>query len=242
MKSRYFPFDINCDLGEGMNNDAGLMPFIDSCNIACGGHSGDEKSIETALHLAKNYDVKVGAHPSYPDRENFGRKYMSLDSKLLETIILKQIQFFERTCSLHEASMDHIKLHGALYNFAAKDDVTAFTIIHLVEEYFPEAYLYCPAESLMSSMAMASGIKIKREIFADRSYNDNLTLVERGQSKAILTDPEEVMDHVGFMVNEKKIKTITGKFLPIEAETICIHGDNPSALEILKSIRARFCP
>jgi UPF0271 protein len=109
-----------------------------------------------------------------------------------------------------------------------------------MEEYFPDAFLYCPAESLMAAMAIESGIKIKREVFADRSYNDNLTLVDRSKPKALLTDPYEVIEHVGWMVNEKKIKTVTGNFIPIEAETICIHGDNPAALEILKGIRANF--
>ena len=96
MNKNTFPFDINCDLGEGMSNDAALMPFIDSCNIACGGHTGDEKSIEITIKLAKKHDIKAGAHPSYPDRENFGRKYMNIEHKLLRTIILKQIQFFEK--------------------------------------------------------------------------------------------------------------------------------------------------
>lgn len=240
MKKNAFPFDINCDLGEGMDNDEALMTLIDSCNIACGGHTGDEKSILEALLLAKKYGVKVGAHPSYPDRENFGRKYMAFEPQLLSTIILKQIQFFDRICQAEGLEMEHIKLHGALYNFAAKDDVTAFTVIHLVREYFPEACLYCPAESLMAYMAIESGIKTKREVFADRSYNDDLTLVERSHPKALLTDEAEVLEHVGWMVNEKKIKTITGKLVPIEAETICIHGDNPSAFEILKSIRSHF--
>lgn len=240
MNKNTFPFDINCDLGEGMSNDAALMPFIDSCNIACGGHTGDEKSIEITIKLAKKHDIKAGAHPSYPDRENFGRKYMNIDHKLLRTIILKQIQFFEKTCQQQGLSMNHVKPHGALYNFAAKDDLTAFILIHLVEEYFADAFLYCPSGSLMAAMAMEAGIKIKREVFADRSYNDDLSLVDRSKPKALLTDPQEVLEHVGWMVNESKIKTITGNFIPIEAETICIHGDNPAALEILKNIRTHF--
>lgn len=240
MKKTVFPFDINCDLGEGIGNDAELMPFIDSCNIACGGHTGDEKSIKTAISLAQENSVKVGAHPSYPDRKNFGRKQMKIESKLLRTIILKQIRFFERFCQQRGVFMNHIKPHGAFYNFAAHDDVTAFILIHLVEEYFPDTILYCPAESLMAAMAIESGIKIKREVFADRSYNDDLTLVDRSKPKALLTKPQEVTEHVGWIVHEQKIKSVTGNFIPIEAETICVHGDNPAALEILKGIRANF--
>lgn len=240
MKKNIFPFDINCDLGEGMDNDGELMPLLDSANIACGGHTGDEKSIIDALKLAKKFGVKVGAHPSFPDRENFGRKFMEIEHKLLRTIILKQIQFFEKICQHQEMSMNHIKAHGALYNFAAKNDLAAFILIHLVEEYFPDTILYCPAESLMAAMAIESGIKIQREVFADRSYNDDLTLVDRIKPKALLTDPQEVIEHVGWMVHEQKIKTVTGNFIPIEAETICVHGDNPAALEILKGIRAHF--
>ncbi|MCH6198397.1 5-oxoprolinase subunit PxpA [Aquiflexum sp. LQ15W] len=240
MKSRPFPLDINCDLGEGLPNDGLLMPMLDSTSIACGGHTGDEKSIVDALQLAKKFGVKVGAHPSYPDRENFGRKHMNIDHKLLRTIIFKQIQFFEKLCQRQGLAMHHVKPHGALYNFAAINDLTAYVLIYLMEEYFPDAFLYCPAESLMAAMAIESGIKIKREVFADRSYNDDLTLVDRSKPKALLTDPQEVIEHIGWMVNEKKIKTITGNFIPIEAETICIHGDNPAALKILNGIRANF--
>jgi len=240
MKSSPFPLDINCDLGEGLPIDGPLMPLLDSVNIACGGHYGDEKSIIEAIQLTSKYAVKVGAHPSYPDRENFGRKHMDIDRKLLRTIIFKQIQFFEKLCQQQGLTMHHVKPHGALYNFAAINDLTAYILIYLMEEYFPDAFLYCPAESLMAAMAIESGIKIKREVFADRSYNDNLTLVDRSKPKALLTDPYEVIEHVGWMVNEKKIKTVTGNFIPIEAETICIHGDNPAALEILKGIRANF--
>ncbi|MCL6258852.1 5-oxoprolinase subunit PxpA [Aquiflexum sp. TKW24L] len=240
MNKNHFPFDINCDLGEGLANDGMLMPFIDSCNIACGGHTGDERSIIEAIRSAKKYGVKVGAHPSYPDRENFGRKYMALDPKLLSTIILKQLQFFERICQAEEIEMNHIKPHGALYNHAAKDEVTSFVIINLLAENFPDACLYCPPNSVTATIANESGIKIKREVFADRSYNDDLTLVDRSKPKALLTDPQEVIEHVGWMVHEKKIKTITGSLVPIEAETLCVHGDNPSALEILKGIRTNF--
>lgn len=240
MKNRHFPLDINCDLGEGLPNDALLMPLLDSANIACGGHTGDEKSISGTLELAKKYGVKSGAHPSYPDRENFGRKFMNIEQSLLRTIILKQIRFFEKICIQQEVPMNHIKPHGALYNFAAKNDLTAFILINLIEEHFPDAFLYCPSESLLASMAQESGIKIKREVFADRSYNDDLSLVDRSLPKALLTEPQEVIEHVGWMIHEKKIKTISGNFIPIEAETICVHGDNPSALEILKNIRANF--
>jgi 5-oxoprolinase (ATP-hydrolysing) subunit A len=234
------PFDINCDLGEGLANDGILMPFLDSCNIACGGHTGDERSITDAIRLAKKYGAKVGAHPSYPDREYFGRKYMPIDPKLLSTIILKQLQFFERICDAEDIEMNHIKPHGALYNHAAKDEVTSFVIINLMVENFPDAYLYCPPNSVTAAMALDLGIKIKREVFADRSYNDDLSLVARGSNKAVFTHTQEVLEHVGWMVHRRKIKTSSGNLVPIEFDTICVHGDNPSALEILEVIRAQF--
>ncbi|MFD2201141.1 5-oxoprolinase subunit PxpA [Shivajiella indica] len=232
--------DINCDLGEGMGNDDLLMPYLDSCNIACGGHAGDEQSIRKTIRSAKKYGVKIGSHPSYPDRLNFGRKVMEIDRETLKTSLISQLKLFEKVCREEKAIFHHIKAHGALYNLASKDFDTASLIIEIIKGYFPDLILYCPPFSLMEDMATKESIRVFREVFADRSYQSDLSLVDRNHPHALLTDPIEVLDHVRMMVEKKQIKTIEGAIKPIAAETLCIHGDNPSALEILKTIKKYF--
>lgn len=231
--------DINCDLGEGLENDEQLMPLLDSCNIACGGHAGDESSIRKTIRLAKKYLVKIGAHPSYPDRENFGRKKLEISLSDLEDSITAQLKFFEKICEEEQAIFHHIKPHGALYNEATINPEIAGLLIQVMSN-FPGVRLYAPPNSVIERLALENNIPIITEAFADRSYNSNLTLVSRSHSKALLTDPKEVLDHVQLMVSYGKVKTIDGELVPIKAETLCIHGDNPSAVEILKTIRANF--
>lgn len=229
--------DINCDLGEGVGNDQVLMPLLDSCNIACGGHTGDEKSMRESIQLAKANHVLVGAHPSYPDRENFGRLSLEVDLKELEESLLAQIKTFEKICLQEGLVMNHVKPHGALYNDAAKKKDLANLILKVMSVHFPNAYLYCPPKSLIEQLAIERKIKIKREVFADRNYEADLSLVARSKPKALITDPIEASEHVMRMLKEGRVKTLSGQFVPIQAETICIHGDNPAALDILKKIR-----
>lgn len=227
---------INCDLGEGLPNDALLMPFLGSCNIACGGHAGDEKTISETVILAKKHGVKAGAHPSFPDKENFGRKIIDMPEAELEQCLIDQIRLFQSIAGKHGLQMHHIKPHGALYNLAARDPKTAELITSVIVEHFRETWLYCPPFSEMEKSARSRGIKVAREIFADRNYNADYSLVERSNPKATIHDGGEAAAHVREMVFNHRIKTLNGDYLPIEAETICIHGDNPNALEVLKSI------
>lgn len=232
--------DINCDLGEGMPNDALLMPFLGSCNIACGGHFGDMETMGEAIQLAKANNVNVGAHPSYPDRENFGRKNQNLDLKILEESVCTQIENFEKACISQNIKMHHIKPHGALYNDLAKDEKLASFFLKLMQKYFQGIPLYCSPNSKISQLAPMFQIKTILELFADRNYNDDLSLLDRTHPKALLMDLDEVKKHVSNMFFDHQVKTISGKFISVEAETICIHGDNPSALSILKMIRSNF--
>jgi 5-oxoprolinase (ATP-hydrolysing) subunit A len=233
-------FDVNCDLGEGLLNDALLMPFLNSCNIACGAHAGDEDTIRETIGLAKKWDVKIGAHPSYPDRLNFGRKTMQIDKESLKSSLLSQLNLFNRICIEEDVLLHHIKPHGALYNLAAKEQNLAALIVGIMKEHYPKVILYCPPDSLLANLAEKSGIPIIREVFADRSYNRDLSLLERGHPKAILTDPKEVLVHVKSMIENGQIRTIDGDLKYIEAETLCVHGDNPAAVKILKTIRKNF--
>lgn len=231
--------DINCDLGEGLDNDEQIMPLLDSCNIACGGHFGDESSIRKTIRLAKKHQVKIGAHPSYPDRANFGRKKMEIPISELRDSIIAQLKLFEAICEEEQAIFHHIKPHGALYNEAAINHELAGMLVQIMMD-FPGIALYVPPNSVIERLALQNHVPIIIEAFGDRSYNVNLTLVARNHARALLTDPEEALDHVKHIVLNRNVKTIDGEFVPIKAETLCIHGDNPSALDILKTIRANL--
>ena len=225
--------DINCDVGEGVGNEEELFPLISSCNIACGGHAGSKETIQLCLELAKKYDVKVGAHPSYPDRENFGRVSLNLFDDELILSIKQQMQLFTSICSQMDVELHHIKPHGALYNDIAKDERLAITFLTAIEEFKKGVLIYVPYGSVIQKLATKNGFKVLVEAFADRNYNTDLSLVSRKESSALLTDGKEVLNHLLRMYKENKVKTVSGDNIPIIANTFCIHGDTPSALQIL---------
>jgi UPF0271 protein len=232
--------DINCDLGEGMPDDALMMPFLGSCNIACGGHFGDGMTMQKALLLAKDNCVNVGAHPSYPDKENFGRTSLNLAFDFLQDALISQIHDFQNACRSQNMDMHHIKPHGALYNDLAKNENLATFFLKLMQKHFNDIPIFSPPNSKIAILAPIYGVKTILEVFADRSYNDDLTLVDRTHPKALLTCIEEVKEHLLPVIFEKKIRTISGKLISVEAQTVCVHGDNPSALAILSLIRSNF--
>ncbi|MGO4920950.1 5-oxoprolinase subunit PxpA [Maribacter spongiicola] len=228
--------DINCDVGEGVRNEEELFPLISSCNIACGGHAGSRESILFCLELAKKYSVKVGAHPSYPDRENFGRVSMNISSAALIQSIKEQLQIFTALCDQMHVALHHIKPHGALYNDIAKDEHLAKTFLTGIEEFKKGVVLYVPYGSVIQSLALENGFKVLVEAFADRNYHTDLSLVSRKESNALITDGKEVLNHLLTMYKENEVKTVSGDKIPIIANTYCIHGDTPSALQILTYI------
>jgi UPF0271 protein len=240
MDKQNFPFDINCDLGEGLPNDAALMPYLGSCNIACGGHAGNENTIRETIRLAKLHQVKIGAHPSYPDPLNFGRIKMEISLDSLRKSLITQLSLFKNISKEEITDIHHIKPHGALYNFSATDYDTATVILDILEEQFPGSYLYCPPHSLMERLANERGIAIKREVFADRNYNEDGSLVGRYFPNAVITDDRQVLEHIKAMVENGQIRTANGQRITVQAETLCIHGDNPNALGILKNIHNYF--
>ncbi|WP_200977239.1 5-oxoprolinase subunit PxpA [Echinicola sp. 20G] len=230
------PIDINSDLGEGMGSDAAIMPYITSCNIACGGHAGDDQTMQKTIELAIKNKLKIGAHPSYPDRENFGRLLMDMPLEKLKDSILAQIETLEKWVNLKGAQLHHIKPHGALYNEAAINPNIAKMFVQILTQRYPQTILYAQDGSIIAALAKDQGIKVEYEVFADRNYNDDLTLVNRKEPKAVLHRPEEVLPHLSSMIEEGTVKTLSGKSLPIKADTVCVHGDNPTALEITKAI------
>lgn len=232
--------DINCDVGEGIENEHLLMPYISSCNIACGGHFGNENTIDKTIQLAIENNVLIGAHPSFPDTENFGRKMIAISHEELQKSIESQLILLIERLSFFEKKMHHIKPHGALYNLITVDIDYARTFVKSIEKYANDVFLYVPYGSVIKDIAVKNNIKIKYEAFADRNYNNDLTLVSRNKEKALITDVNEVFNHITFMIDTNKVKTISGLEKTIKAETFCVHGDNKNSLEIVKGLSEKL--
>jgi len=225
--------DLNCDLGEGLNNEAQLMPLISSCNISCGAHAGDLATINYAMELAKLHNLKVGAHPSFPDRENFGRRMMKMSSKALYDSLHLQIASIRSVLKTKKLKLHHVKPHGALYNLAAIDEETAKIIVNVMKSIDGNLVLYAPYQSVISNIAIDEGLPIKFEAFADRNYNEDLTLVSRSQEHALIQDPEAMFQHVYNMISNGEVNTINGVGVAIRADTFCVHGDGQKVVENL---------
>ena len=226
--------DINCDVGEGIDNEHLLMPFISSCNIACGGHFGDKNSIDKTIELAIKHKVKIGAHPSFPDQENFGRKLIQISNDTLKKSIQSQLDLFLERLSLQNGKLHHIKPHGALYNAIAIDNKLATLFISSAAKYLKNSYLYVPYNSVIEKVALKNAIKIKYEVFADRNYNADLTLVSRKNKNALILNKEEVLEHVLSIIKKGLVKAIDNTKSKIKADTFCVHGDTENAVEIVK--------
>lgn len=225
--------DINCDIGEGLGNEKDLLSLISSCNIACGGHTGNEGSMKETVRLARFYNVKIGAHPSYPDTENFGRISMPILPKDLIISIQRQMGGLETVIAEENVRLHHIKPHGALYNDVAKNAALAKVFLKGIAKYRTEVFLYVPFASEIEKEALRQGFRIKYEAFADRNYNADLTLVTREHPRALILDKEKVLYHVLKMVNHNIVRTLAGQETRILANTFCIHSDTPLAFEIV---------
>lgn len=235
-----FKIDINADVGEGIGNEPDLLPLISSCNIACGGHAGDEDTVRKVIKLAKEHKVKIGAHPSFPDKENFGREIVDISNTALFATIKNQIKALLNICKEQQALLYHVKPHGALYNLAAKDKNTAQVIIEVMKRFHQPLKLYVPYGSVIAEVAKKENITITYEAFADRNYNEDLSLVSRKQPNAVITNSDEMFDHVHNMVVHQKVKCLSGVEVPIKANTFCIHGDNPKALKLASDLRRKL--
>jgi 5-oxoprolinase (ATP-hydrolysing) subunit A len=229
--------DINCDLGEGCANDAELMRYISSASIACGFHAGDEDTMRLTVDLAIQNNVAIGAHPGFPDRENFGRTEMKLLPDKIHGIITEQVAALKGICDDRGAKLHHVKPHGALYNMAAKDLELACAIAKSVAEFDKDLVFFGLANSYMISEAEALGLRTAAEVFADRTYQPNGTLTPRSRPDALIGDPEICKTHVLRMVRDRKVIATDGTAVPIHADTICIHGDGPHAVSFAAKIR-----
>lgn len=227
--------NLNSDVGEGVKNERHLMPYLSSCNIACGGHAGDAQSMREMLAFAKANNVKIGAHPSYPDRAHFGREAMVISATELKESIISQIKNLQKLASENGQSLHHIKPHGALYNKAAVDEKTAAIIIEAIIEVDAHLKLYAPYNSTI--LALAKGkIETLVEGFADRNYNEDYTLVSRKNPKALLKTATKVCNHIIPMIKSQELITISGIRLPFKIDTLCVHSDTENAVLLLKAI------
>ena len=222
--------DLNCDMGEGMANEALIMPFISSANIACGFHAGNSDIIRKTMDLALKYQVKIGAHPSFRDKENFGRREMQLPADKLYAIMLEQLIKIDIIAKEKGAALHHVKPHGALYNMAARDRNVAATIATAIKDFNEDLVLYGLSGSAMIEEAQAVGLKTASEVFADRSYQDDGTLTPRSEPGALIDTEEKSIAQVWLMIRQGQVLSLNGKLVPIKAETICIHGDNRQAV------------
>lgn len=232
--------EINCDLGEGIPGESQIIPLIDTASVACGGHIGDADSIRETLMICKSFGKKSGAHPSYPDFENFGRKSLDMPIDKLLNSLLNQIQLFLKVADKLDLPIDHIKFHGALYNDAAAIPHLANSLTDFLSVHFPGIPIFVPPHSQMEHITKAKNLKFRLEIFGDRAYEDDFSLVSRAKSGSLLSTSDTIIRHLKPVFNRGELVSISGKPLPVQADTICFHGDNPGLLEFLPVIRNRF--
>ena len=222
-----------------MGNDDKIMPLISSCSIACGGHFGDDTSIRKTVQLAKKYHVKVGAHPSFPDKDNFGRKLITLTKSELTEVVFHQLLTFYAVCETEEVAVNHIKLHGALYNYAAKDAATADAIVEAIVATKIRPKLYVPHASILAKKA-ENLIPLVYEAFIDRRYNNDLSLVSRTEPRAIIDAPEDAWQQLHDIIFLNEVASISKDSRPLIANTYCVHGDHPNSVNLLSFIHSKF--
>ena len=234
--------NINCDLGEkselhSIDNDPELLDIVNSANIACGYHAGDEQTMNMVIKISKKNGVSIGAHPSFNDPENFGRKRMNLNNSEIKKLIFDQYEILQSIAQKNNEEVTHIKPHGALNNMACEDLDLAITLASAIIEINKDIIYLVPTGSKMETAAKKFNMKIACEIFADRNYEDNGNLVSRNKPNALIIDPEQAQKHVLSMVKNQAINCLSGKQIPCEIDSICIHGDNSSSLATAKSIK-----
>ena len=234
--------NINCDLGEkskhhSNKNDPDLLEIVNSANVACGFHAGDDESMNQVIQISKKNNVSVGAHPSFNDPENFGRQRMSLSSNEVKKLIFNQYEILQKIADDHDVIVTHIKPHGALNNMACEDIELATTLAQAINEISKDLIYLVPTGSKMEQAAKKFNMKIACEIFADRNYEDDGNLVSRKKPHALITDPDEAKKHVLSMVKNQALNCHSGKQISCLIDSVCIHGDNDSSLATAKSIR-----
>ena len=234
--------NINCDLGESSKfhsteNDPLLLTIVNSANIACGYHAGDKETMEKTIQISKKNKVSIGAHPSFNDKENFGRKRLNLSSTEVKKLITEQINIISDIAKSKETKVTHIKPHGALNNMACEDYELAKIISETIKKINKDLIFLVPTGSEMEKVGNKIGLKVAAEIFADRNYEDNGNLVSRSKKNAMITDPRIAENHVIKMVRNQAINCYSGKQIACNIDSICVHGDGVSAVNTAKQIK-----
>ena len=234
--------NINCDLGEkskhhSNKHDPDLLEIVNSANVACGYHAGDEETMNQVIKISEKNGVSIGAHPSFNDPENFGRERMNLSSSEIKELIINQYDILQKIASKYGEMVSHIKPHGALNNMACEDIDLATILAKTIKGISKDLIYLVPTGSKMQEAAKKLDMKIACEIFADRNYEDDGNLVSRKKSNALITNPEEAKKHVLKMVKTQSLNCHSGKQIPCEIDSVCIHGDNLTSLATAKSIR-----
>ena len=234
--------NINCDLGEKSNlhsnkHDPDLLKIVNSANVACGFHAGDEDTMSQVIQISKDNGVSIGAHPSFNDPENFGRSRINLSSYEIRKLIIEQYEILQNIAVKYNENVSHIKPHGALNNMACEDIGLANILAKTINEISKDLIYLVPTGSKMEEAAKKLNMKIACEIFADRNYEDDGNLVSRKKSNALITDPEKAKEHVLSMVKNQSLNCHSGKQIPCEIDSVCIHGDNLSSLATARSIK-----
>jgi len=237
--------DVNCDMGESygawkMGADAAVMPFVSSANIACGFHGGDPATIRGTVRLAVDHGVAIGAHPSLPDLQGFGRRVMRISPQDMYDLVVYQAGAVEAFARAAGARLHHVKCHGALYNMAANDEGLAEAMARAVRDLGGGVMLYALSGSKNFSIARAMGLRVAGEVFADRGYADDGTLAPRGTPGAMIEDAAVAAERAVAMVEKRVVTSLSGKSMPVSADTLCLHGDQPGAVAFAKAIRKAF--
>lgn len=235
--------DLNADLGEGFGAyeygaDRELLELVTSANIACGWHGGDPGVMRQAVRMAVENGVAIGAHPGYPDRMGFGRRYMDMKPQEVRDGLLYQLGALDGICRGEGAAIAYVKPHGALYNAAGRDEVLARAVVDAVKAYDPGLTLLCPGGGEMDRAARAAGLATAAEFFADRGYRGDGSLVPRGQPGALFTEPEQICRRILRAVEDGTVEAADGTEIAVQAGSICLHGDNPAAVTLARRIRA----
>jgi len=231
--------DLNADVGEGMD-DAALLPFVTSANVACGLHAGDPSVMDGTVALALSRGVRVGAHPGYPDRENFGRRAVEMAFDALENLVLFQVAALDGFVRSRGGTLTHVKPHGALYHGGAEFPDVARAIAEGVRRFRTSLVLVGAAGSMLIEAGRDAGLPVAEEAFADRRYLPDGSLVPRGQPGAVITDPEESAAQALRLARDRSVVAVDGSTIEIRADTICLHGDTPGAERIAARIHERF--
>jgi UPF0271 protein len=239
-----FSIDVNCDLGESygafkVGNDAEIMPYITSANIACGFHAGDPLTMAQTIALAKKHGVAIGAHPGYPDLMGFGRREMQLTCEESKSYIIYQVSALQGFAKVFGVNLQHVKLHGAMYNTALKDAELARAVTEAVAELDKNLIVFAPPKSALAKAAAEVGLRVAYEFFADRAYNPDGSLVSRKKPGSIIEEPKKVVERAVKAVKEGLVEAFNGEIVELGVvQTICVHGDTPTAIELTRALRS----